>query len=185
MIDSQTHSNWLASYVPWDDREAQHLAVHRQCWEDRAIGADRPVRHLTASAFVMHPDGRHVVAHWHRKLGRWLQPGGHLEPGETPVAGCLRELAEEAGLRLEAPEGIFDLDVHRIGPSTKMAEHDHVDVRFLLGAASSELPRSPEGSELCWLTWQELAAGDPRDDGLLRVAAKIEAHAWPGSARPS
>lgn len=33
--------------------------------------------------------------------GCWDLPGGGAEPGETPVACALRELAEETGLRLD------------------------------------------------------------------------------------
>lgn len=35
---------------------------------------------------------------------RWTQPGGHLEPGEDPLAGAVRELEEESGIRAKATE---------------------------------------------------------------------------------
>ncbi|HEV2796216.1 MAG TPA: NUDIX hydrolase [Nocardioides sp.] len=38
----------------------------------------------------------------------WCFPGGGLEEGETPVAGAVRELAEETGVAL-APEDLTDL----------------------------------------------------------------------------
>lgn len=34
----------------------------------------------------------------------WFTPGGGLDPGESPVAGAARELAEETGLRLTPAE---------------------------------------------------------------------------------
>lgn len=34
----------------------------------------------------------------HKKLGKWLQPGGHIEPTENPVETAVRELKEETGI---------------------------------------------------------------------------------------
>jgi 8-oxo-dGTP pyrophosphatase MutT (NUDIX family) len=45
--------------------------------------------------------------HWHRKLGRWLPPGGHVEPNELPDEAAVREVFEETGVHarlLGAPE---------------------------------------------------------------------------------
>ena len=39
-------------------------------------------RHFTVAVFVVR-DGK-VLLHWHRKLGMWLPPGGHIERGELP-----------------------------------------------------------------------------------------------------
>jgi hypothetical protein len=55
--------------------------------------------HFTASALVVHPETRRVLLRWHHKHGRWLQVGGHGDPGETdPLAIALREATEETGL---------------------------------------------------------------------------------------
>lgn len=169
---AEAYTALLSAYQPWDELETRHWEVHSECWAVRAIGADRPCRHLTASAYVVHPDGERVLVHWHARLGRWLQPGGHLEPGETPISACVREVAEEVGLEFEPPEAIFDLDVHHVPATARMPAHDHVDARFLLLAPSDALPPSPEGAILRWLTWEELVASDPSDSGFPRIAAK-------------
>ncbi|MBI3972811.1 MAG: NUDIX domain-containing protein [Chloroflexi bacterium] len=57
------------------------------------------IREFTVAVFVVH-DGK-VLLHWHRKLQRWLPPGGHIEPGELPDDTALRETLEEAGLEIE------------------------------------------------------------------------------------
>lgn len=36
-----------------------------------------------------------------REPGLWCLPGGHLDPGETWYEGCLREVREEVGLKVE------------------------------------------------------------------------------------
>ena len=172
-VTNENYTAWLEAYLPWDDLEWRHLAVHKDCLVAGAIGAEVPERHLTASAFVMNPAGNQVLVHWHTKLGRWLQPGGHVEPGETPLAACLRELAEETHLANDAPTAIFAHDEQAIPGSSRMPAHDHVDARFLFQSADDELPRSPEGAALRWLPWEDLAASGPDDPGLARIALKI------------
>jgi ADP-ribose pyrophosphatase YjhB (NUDIX family) len=60
-------------------------------------GADAPFGHVCATAWVLTPDGTHVLLVWHRTLG-WATPGGHLQVGEASADGARRELAEETGL---------------------------------------------------------------------------------------
>jgi 8-oxo-dGTP pyrophosphatase MutT (NUDIX family) len=55
--------------------------------------------HFTGSALVVHPETRRVLLRWHVRHGRWLQVGGHGDPGEhDPLAVALREAVEETGL---------------------------------------------------------------------------------------
>ena len=43
--------------------------------------------HFTASGFVIHPAGDRVLLIHHAKIGAWLQPGGHIDPGDlSPLA---------------------------------------------------------------------------------------------------
>lgn len=53
-------------------------------------------KHFTATAYVFWQ--RKVLLHYHAKLNKYLPPGGHLEPNETPSEGALREVKEETGL---------------------------------------------------------------------------------------
>lgn len=132
---------------------------------------DRTCRpgHLTGSAWVVSPDGeRHLLLH-HRKLDKWLQPGGHAD-GQTDLAEvALREAIEETGLeslRVVTDNhgvAVLDLDVHdipaRYAPDGLLIEdgHEHHDVRFLFQADADEsLCLSDESNELRWCTPEEV-----------------------------
>ena len=141
--------------------------------------------HLTGSAIVVSAAGDQVLLLHHRKLGRWLQPGGHAEPGERDgEAVALREAREETGieglaLHPSAPRPL-DVDVHPIPARPDEPAHLHLDLRYLAVApAGATLRRqAAEARALRWFTWDELAALD-LDPGLRR--ALRAAQAQPGS----
>jgi 8-oxo-dGTP pyrophosphatase MutT (NUDIX family) len=94
--------------------------------------------HVTASALVLDPSRGLVLLHLHRRIGRWLQPGGHVEPGERPEDAALRETLEETAVAARHPEGspsIVHLDEHP-GPDG----HVHLDLRYLLLADAAAPP---------------------------------------------
>jgi 8-oxo-dGTP pyrophosphatase MutT (NUDIX family) len=59
---------------------------------------DGPIRELAVAVFVVHED--RVLLLLHPKLGRWLPPGGHVEPNELPDDAAVREVEEETGVRI-------------------------------------------------------------------------------------
>lgn len=130
--------------------------------------------HFTGSAWLVSADGRRVLLMLHRKLGRWLQPGGHAD-GEVDLAGvALREAEEETGLRdLQVLPGIFDVDAHRIPARGHEPEHWHYDVRHVVVARGSEaFVVNEESLALAWRPIDEIAAGESADESLRRMARK-------------
>lgn len=129
--------------------------------------------HVTASAIVVSDVGDKVALHLHKRLGMWLQPGGHIDPGEVPAVGALREAAEETGLpvRHEQHGGVFvHLDVHP-GPKG----HTHHDLRYLVRAPEVGFaPADGESPEVRWFTWSEAEAiADAGLIGALRAAKAL------------
>jgi 8-oxo-dGTP pyrophosphatase MutT (NUDIX family) len=115
--------------------------------------------HVTGSGLVLGPRG--TVLHVHRKLGKWLQPGGHLDAGETPWDAALRETAEETGLPVRHPESghyLVQLDVHPAAEG-----HVHLDLRYLLLCDDAEpCPPADESQQVRWWELEEaIALGDP------------------------
>jgi ADP-ribose pyrophosphatase YjhB (NUDIX family) len=124
--------------------------------------------HVTGSAIVVGPRG--VILVKHKSLGIWLQPGGHVEPGETPADGSLREAHEETGLDVAFANGspqLVHVDVHP-GPRG----HTHLDLRYLVEAGDRE-PRPPEdeSQDVAWFEWDAAVAraDDERLKSLLRA----------------
>ena len=134
--------------------------------------------HITASAFVLSPDGGSLLLIEHAKLGRWLQPGGHVDPAdESPFHAALRELREETGIvDATGDAAIFDVDVHPIPANSRKAEppHEHFDVRFLLRSTIIGLRA---GDDALAARWVPLAAMNSatEDASVRRAAAKLAA----------
>ena len=140
-----------------------------------ALVRSNEIAHLTGSALVVDPDtGRFVVLH-HRKLDRWLQPGGHAD-GEGDLAGvALREAREETGIdALEVRGPAVDLDGHEVAPPGEPV-HRHLDLRFVVlapaGASAAPPPGNHESRAIRWVDAEELAELDP-DESLLRLVGR-------------
>jgi 8-oxo-dGTP pyrophosphatase MutT (NUDIX family) len=122
--------------------------------------------HVTGSAIVT--GARGIVLHRHRRMGIWLQPGGHLEPGETPWQAAAREASEETGMALRHPltgPRLVHVDVHRAP-----FDHLHLDLRYLLLAPDRDpCPPPGESQDVRWFDWPEaLALADEGLAGALR-----------------
>jgi 8-oxo-dGTP pyrophosphatase MutT (NUDIX family) len=57
------------------------------------------IKHFTSTIYII--ENQKVLLIHHRKLNKWLPPGGHVDPNETPVECALREAKEETGLEIE------------------------------------------------------------------------------------
>lgn len=98
--------------------------------------SDVLVREFTVAVFVVHED--RVLLLLHPKLGRWLPPGGHLEPNELPDEAAVREVEEETGVRvrlvggrglpIDQPRQLVlpvGIQLEDIGPG-----HQHIDLVY-------------------------------------------------------
>ncbi|MFD6971815.1 NUDIX hydrolase [Streptomyces sp. NPDC059979] len=136
------------------DAYLEHLAAHPD-------GVYKPCRagHVTASALVIDPPAGRVLLTLHKKLGLWLQMGGHCEPGDdTLVAAALREAREESGIASGLsvlPGGPVRLDRHPIPAPC----HWHLDVQYAaLAPAGAVAEISEESLDLRWFPYEEVAA---------------------------
>jgi 8-oxo-dGTP pyrophosphatase MutT (NUDIX family) len=145
-------SNSISKIVPVDERERDSISktLDRLTWEGDLFDEEANDHHITASTFVVSERG--VILHLHRKLQIWVQPGGHVDEGETPVEAALRETLEETGLNAIHcdPPNLFHVDVHP-GPRG----HTHYDLRYiLLSPAVDPSPPPGESPEVYWFDFE-------------------------------
>lgn len=173
----------LAGWQPPDDAQDRLRRDFLEYLADHPDGVWRSCRpdHVTASALVLSPDRRQVLLHLHGKVGRWLQFGGHPEPGDATLIGAaLREAVEEGGLGALRPllAEPVRLDRHP-APCAPGSARDHLDVQFALLAAQVLPPQvSAESHDVQWFAVDALPADT--DDSVRRlVDAAVRVPALP------
>jgi len=135
-------------------------------------------KHFTATAFVVR--GEATLLHWHKRLARWLPPGGHIEQDEEPGEAALREVREETGLvceivatspshaftqprQLPAPYTILLEDI----PDSEEPAHQHIDLIYFVRPVDGADHGTVEDPTLRWVSEAEL-----RDNGSLEVRGR-------------
>ena len=166
----------LAAYCEtWpDEAETTQRFIHFVQTQPDCFERSLPIGHITGSAWLVNEAGTHVLLTHHRKLGMWLQLGGHADGNPDILDAALREATEESGLSRIEPVSteIFDLDIHLIPARKNEAAHDHYDVRFAFRTSNAEdYIVSDESHDLAWVEMSALEKYTT-EESMVRMAQK-------------
>lgn len=140
------------------------------------------VGHITASAIIVDITSNRTLLHFHKRLNRWLQVGGHGDCERDFSLVALREAQEETGLPdlvhypADVPIVPIDYDVHTIPQRKDYPEHLHLDFRYVLTTSQPDslAPADGESTQFKWLSFAEvLSLGDEIDYSLHRLLKKV------------
>lgn len=175
-LDDPALASALAEYARHWPEERATVGLFEELAGDIAnpYVRERLAGHFTASCWLVDRSGERTLLTHHRKLGMWLQLGGHADGERDLQVVALKEAEEESGLGgLSIAAGIFDLDRHWIPEHKGVPAHWHYDVRYVVHAGEDEAYTvSEESHDLAWRDIGELAVEAGTDASVQRMARK-------------
>lgn len=154
-------SRLVEEFAPGDDGEAlksRDLTLALLSWSTAPFSRmTYTPGHVTCTGVVLGPGSDRVLLVHHRRLNRWLLPGGHCEDEDLTISGVAkREVIEETGVRLADRVGrLVNIDVHPIPGNGKEPLHLHHDLIFAFMAASLATECSEESRAVVWCGLEE------------------------------
>jgi 8-oxo-dGTP pyrophosphatase MutT (NUDIX family) len=167
----------MASYSPEYPEEKEFRASFLELIEKYPNCCERSLGHghITGSAWIVSPDRKQCVLLHHKKLDRWLQPGGHADGERDVFKVALKEAQEETGLMgfMLPDQNVFDIDIHEIPARGSDLAHLHYDIRFLLVANPSEgLPGNEESHRVEWIDLSKVEVLVHGERSIMRMVEK-------------
>jgi len=133
--------------------------------------------HFTGSAWIINPDKSKILMTHHKKIGKWLQLGGHADGESDLLKVSQREAIEESGINnfVTISNEIFDMDIHEIPPIGSDPKHLHYDIRFLLQADPDKesLIISNESHDVAWIPLDQIAHYNS-EQSIMRMVNKTK-----------
>lgn len=157
----------IERFVPKCEQEERdrELMLHFLRTNPDAYLRSNTMAHMTASSWVISPDGKHIVMVYHNIYQSWAWTGGHADGDHDLLAVAIREAQEETGLEHLRPvgDGILSLECLTVDGHVKrgkyVSSHLHLNVTYLLRAEETAVRRkSDENSAVGWFTPEEALA---------------------------
>jgi 8-oxo-dGTP pyrophosphatase MutT (NUDIX family) len=160
MLDAQAVAALMAQFRDMSDgqtlKSLELIRMLVECSPDPFSREQFTPGHITCSGLVLAPDARRILIVHHRRLARWLPPGGHVEPSDATIdAAAAREVLEETGIFV-ANGRFAGADVHGIPAKGREPYHLHHDLLFVFRAEAEALTCSEESRAVAWCAPEEL-----------------------------
>lgn len=178
----------IERFVPLCQQEQRdkEIMLHFLRTNPDAYERSNSMAHMTASSWVISPDGKHVVMVYHNIYRSWSWTGGHADGDSDLLAVAIREAQEETGLQNLQPvgDGIISLECLTVDGHEKkgayVSSHIHLNVTYLLRAGDENLQEKPdENSGVAWFTPEEALAASTEPWMVERVYRKLNERAKP------
>lgn len=126
------------------------------------------IRHFNVTVYILNPNNGKFLFLMHKKLNKWLSPGGHIDENENPEIAALREVKEETGLdvkligeRLPDVSDLirpFGIQLNVIKPN----EHEHLDLIYLAVPLfnTKEILNKEEAKDIAWFDLEQIVASN-------------------------
>ena len=172
----------IEAFVPLCEQEEKdrEIMLHFLRTNPDACLRTNTMAHMTASGWVISPDGRHVVMVYHNIYNSWSWTGGHADGEEDLLAVAIREAQEETGLQKQHPvtDGIISLECLTVDGHEKrgayVSSHIHLNVTYLLRSEDEALREKPdENSSVGWFTPEEALTASTEPWMVERVYRKL------------
>lgn len=130
--------------------------------------------HITTAGFVVNKERTHCVLMHHKKLDKWIQPGGHVDDYTLlPEDNALKEVIEETGLTsVKKLNEIHTISVFVYPENKNEPEHMHYSLCYLFEADLAEKPiQNEESNGVRWFTLKD--AYELGDDAVKRMIERV------------
>ncbi|MBY0503647.1 MAG: NUDIX domain-containing protein [Bryobacteraceae bacterium] len=171
-----TAIEFVTALPPGEDDKSQELTLGMLRHTPEPLSRHQYLPgHLTCTGIVLHPSLESFLLIHHRRLDRWLAPGGHVEPeDESPRDAAAREVREETGVIVLPGEAFLaGIDVHGIPPKSSEPYHLHHDLKFGLVATAAGIALSDETKGVRWCGFAETVEIPA---SIRRAAERTRAH---------
>ena len=125
-------------------------------------------RLFCATVYVFDKEATKTLMMNHKKLGKWLPPGGKIDPNEIPDDAAIRECFEETGVKIKLIGEVPDVQGGLVRPYgtqlniVKPGQLEHIDLIYIAIPESSELItlNENEAEEVRWFNIQDVLSID-------------------------